>query len=155
MRASRWITAVVALGLTVAATAAAARGGVDVAGAGAAPFPAGTTFNLVTLQGLQLGLGATAAPEGTIIGDVHVTLVGTSALGVRRDIVYDAKVDSLSVSDGTATLSGLGTLDMADGTAPLANVPFTMTGTGGTVLLRLGTTSLPEVNLSQGDITIK
>lgn len=155
MRASRWIRAVVALGLTVSATAAAARGGADVAGAGAAPFPAGTTFNLVTLQGLQLGLGATASPEGAVIGDVHLTLVGTSALGVRRDILYDAKVHSLSVSDGTATLVGAGTLDTGDGTAPLVSVPFTMTATVGTVLLMLGTTSLPEVNLSQGDITIK
>ena len=156
MRANRWARAIVAVVLTGWVTAAiAAQSGVEIAGAGAAPFPNGTTFNLVTLEGLQLGAGATAAPDASGSGDIHVTLVGRSALGVRQDIVYDAKVTGVSASEGTATLVGTGTLDMADGTVPVSGVPVTLTVTGNTVLLFLGTTTLPEATLTQGAITIK
>lgn len=155
MRASRWMRTIVALVMASVTAALGAQGGADVTGAGAAPYPPNTKLNLVTLQGLQIGVGATATPHGTVTGDFHVTLIGTSALGVRQEILYDARVDTVSVSEGTATLVGAGTLNMGDGTVPLLSVPFTMTGTADSVELLLGTTALPRAVLTQGAITIK
>src|SRR5688500_6131086 len=105
MRATRWMRAIVIAALTSCVTSAVvAQGGAEIAGAGAAPFPPGTTVNVVALQGLQFGMGAASASDGAVTGDVHVTLVGTSALGVRQEILYVARVDGVFVSEGVATV---------------------------------------------------
>ena len=153
---SKWVAAIGTAALVAWVTASAlAQGAIEVAGAGAGPFPSGTAFNLVPLEAIRVGMGATASPTGGVMGDLHATLVGTSAAGLRREIAYDALVTSVSVSDGTATLLGVGTVNMGDGTAPLLSVPFTMTATQNTVQLLLGTTTLPQTTLNQGAITIK
>lgn len=156
MRASRWIGAIVALvlaGWLTSAVGAQSTG--EVAGSGAAPFTTGTTFNLVSIRGLQFGLAATIASTGLVTGDLNVILLGTSALGEPQAITFDGEVSKESVIQGTATLSGTGTLDMGDSGVPIIGVSFTVTATGNTVLLVLGTTTLPQVTLSQGAITIK
>jgi hypothetical protein len=155
MRASRWIGPIAALTLAGwMGTAVVAQGGGQVAGAGAAPFPAGTTFSLVTLSGLQFGLGAAIDGNGVATGDLHVTLLGTSALGEARQITFDGRVTTVSVVQGIATLTGTGTQDLGDGSVPIGGVPFTATATASTLVLVLGTT-LPGVTLSSGAITIK
>lgn len=135
-------------------TALVAQTGGEVAGAGAAPFPAGTTFSLVSLKELQFGLGAALDDNGVATGDLHVTLLGTSALGDARAITFDGRVTAVSVVQGVATLTGTGTQQLGDGSAPIDGVPFTATATAGTLVLILGTT-LPGVTLSSGAISIK
>ena len=156
MRANRWIGPIVALTLAGwMATAVVAQGAGEVAGAGAASFPAGTTFNLVSVQGLQFGLGAAIGGNGLATGDLHVTLLGTSALGEARKIAFDGRVTAISVIQGIATLSGTATQDLGDGSVPIGGVPFTATATANTLVLVLGTTTLPGVTLSSGAITLK
>jgi hypothetical protein len=155
MQVGSWRAAIVTVAFVWMTTTVVAQGGVAIAGAGAAPFPSGTTLNLIALNGLEFGVGATATSQGAVIGDLHLTLVGTSALGVRQEIIYDGRVDGVTASDGTATLIGVGTLDMADGTPALTGVPFTLTATAETVALLLGVTALPQATLSRGVITIK
>ena len=157
MRASRWIGTMVALALAgwVTSAAVVAKKPGEVAGAGAAPYATGTTFNLVPVYGLQFGVGAAIAVNGLGTGDLHVTLLGTSVLNEAQVITFDGNVSGLSVIRGVATLSGTGILDMGGAGAAIIGVPYTLTTTGNTVLLVLGTTTLPQVTLSQGTIMIK
>jgi hypothetical protein len=53
------------------------------------------------------------------------------------------------------TVSGLGDVDMGDGTAPLVGVPFSVTATTQGLTLTLGLTPLPTASLSKGHITIE
>ena len=153
MRANKSIGPLIALALAacVAATAITRAAG-EVAGAGTALFPTGTAFHLVSVRAMQFGLGA-AAGSGLATGDFHVTLLGTSVLGESQVITYDGKVSGLSVIQGAATLSGTGTLDMGDGSVPTLGVPFTARATANSLLLVLGTTTLPQATLSEGRIT--
>ena len=156
MRASRWIRVGVALvlaGWIAPAVVALAAG--EVAGAGAAPFPAGTTFNLVSVSGVQFGMGAAGAVPGLGTGDFHVTLFGTSALGASQVIKFDGDVSGILILQGSAVLTGTGALDMGDGTVPRVGVPFTATATANTLLLVLSGTTLPRATLTQGAITIQ
>ena len=156
MRANQSNGALIALALAacVAATAITRAAG-EVAGAGAAPFPTGTAFNLVSVRAMQFGLGAAAAANGLATGDLHVTLLGTSLLGESQVITYDGAVSNVSLIQGAATLSGTGTLDMGDGSVPIMGVAFTATATPGSLLLVLGTTTLPQATLTEGRITIE
>jgi hypothetical protein len=155
-RAGRWIragmTAVLAGWMASAATAQSAG---EIAGAGAAPFPAGTTFSLVAVHGMQFGLGAAMTVPSLGTGDFHATLLGTSALGGAQPIEFDGGVTGVSIVQGAAVLSGTGVLDMGDGTVPRVGVPFTATATANTLLLVLGGATLPQATLTQGAITIR
>ena len=156
MRANRSIGAAIAFLLAVSLTSAAgAQATGEVAGAGGAPFPAGTTLNLITVRALQFGVGAAATFPGGGTGDLHVTLLGTSVLGESRVITFDGEIATVSLVDGAATLGGTGTLDMGDGTVPSLGVLFTASATANTFRLVLGGTTLPQVLLSEGTITIK
>ena len=156
MRANGSIGAAIAflLAVSLISTVGAQATG-EVAGAGGAPFPAGTTFNLITVRAMQFGLGAAATVNGAGTGDLHVTLLGTSVLGESRVITFDGQVAAVSLTDGAATLAGTGTMDMGDGTVPSVGVPFTVSATGNTLRLVFGGTTLPQVPLSEGTITIK
>ena len=140
---------------TGAMIASAAQSPTEIAGAGAAAYPNGTMFNTVAVQAMQFGLGATADVDGLVAGDLHATLLGTTATGQPRRIAYDATVTGISPGEGSATLVGIGTLNMGDGTPPLVSVPVTMTVTRNTVQMFLGTTSLPQTTLTQGSVAIK
>jgi hypothetical protein len=156
MRMNKSNGALIALALAacVAATVITRAAG-EVAGAGAAPYPTGTTFNLVSVRAMQFGLGAAAAANGPATGDFHVTLLGTSVLGQSQVITYDGTASAVSVIQGAATLSGTGMLDMGDGSVPAVGVPFTATATPNSLLLVLGTTTLPTATLTEGRITIE
>jgi hypothetical protein len=127
----------------------------EASGAGASSFPAGATFNGVSLSGLETGLGLLIAPEGTATGGFLATLVGASALGQPQAIEVDGRITGGSVApDGSVTFSGIATVDMGDGSLPLLGVPFTVTATPQSLLLTLGTVALPATPMPAGSITI-
>jgi hypothetical protein len=125
-----------------------------VTGAGAGTSQGGT-FNGVSISGLEVGTGVSIASNGGATGQLLVVLHGTSALGQPREIEVDGKVGAGSLGlDGSATLRGTATVDMGGGLV-LQGVPFTATATAGSLLLSLGTTTLPSATLTGGSITIE
>jgi hypothetical protein len=126
----------------------------SVTGAGESTSQGGT-FNGVSISGLEVGTGVSIASNGSATGQLLAVLHGTSALGQPREIEVDGKVGAGSLGlDGSATLSGSATVDMGDGVV-LQGVPFTATATAGSVLLTLGTSTLPSATLTAGSITIE
>ncbi|MGH2450731.1 MAG: post-COAP-1 domain-containing protein [Candidatus Limnocylindria bacterium] len=128
----------------------------ETSGAGAGTFPAGATFNGVSLSGLETGLGVSIASDGTAAGQFVAVLLGTSLLGQPQGISVDGKVGSGSIGpDGSATFSGNATVDLGDGSVPLIDVPFTVTATTESLLVKLDTSTLPSATLTGGSITIE
>jgi hypothetical protein len=135
---------------------AAAESAHGTTAAGASSFPSGATFNGVSLSGMQLGTGLSIAPNGTAAGEFLAVLIGTSPLGQRQEIGVQGVVVSGSIGpSGTATFGGTATVAMGSGSVPLLNVPFTVTATTQSVLLNLGTSTLPSATLTEGSITIE
>src|SRR5216684_6593692 len=95
----------------------------SVTAAGEGSFPAGTTYAAVPLSGLTFSIGVLIYTDGTAFGQFQTTLVGTSLLGQEQDIEVqgDATAGVLN-ADGSRTFSGSATVDLGDGTPPLANV---------------------------------
>jgi hypothetical protein len=127
-----------------------------VTGAAEAAFPNGATFNGIPLQGLTLGQGMFIAQDGSARGQFQAVLLGTSPLGTPQNVTVEGEVGSGSVGvDGSATFSGTATVDMGDGTLPLAGVPFTVTASAGSVGLILNAVALPTAAVTAGSITVK
>jgi len=128
----------------------------EPSGAGAGTFPAGATFNGVSLSGLETGLGLSIAPDGAATGRFVATLLGASALGQPQAIEVDGRVTGGSVGpDGSVTFSGIAAVDIGDGSLPLLDVPFSVTATTNSLLLNLGTSTLAPASLTGGSITIE
>jgi hypothetical protein len=125
-----------------------------VTGAGAGSFPDGATFNGIPLRGLELGQGIFIAPDGTALGEFHVVLLGTSLFGQPQEIVVDGKVSNGSTSDGRAEVSGIATVDLGDGTS-LPGVAFNATLSADSMVLTIGSTTLPAAGLTSGAVTIE
>jgi hypothetical protein len=142
--------------MTLTSPSAVAQGGdTGVTGAVAAVFPDGTTFNGITVNGLEAGTGVSIAADGTAMGHFFAALAGTSPLGLSREIDVEGKVATGSVAaDGSATFGGTATLDMGDG-GVLVDVPFTVTVTSESLLVQLGTSALPSATLDAGTISIE
>jgi len=157
-RRTIWLAILVAIALCASAGAAPAKTSGSMIGAGNGVFPSGAAFNGVSLSTLRVGMGISIAANGTAAGDFETTLLGTSA-GQPRNITVEGKSDHGSIpSVGRATFSGLCNIDMGDGTAPLAGVPFTATAVAGvngnwSLTLSLGSTNLPTATGAQGRIT--
>jgi hypothetical protein len=135
---------------------AAAQDAAGVTGAAEAAFPDGAAFNGVPLKGLTLGQGMFIAQDGSAMGQFQAVLLGTSLLGLPQNVTVEGEVRGGSVgADGSATFSGTATVDMGDGTLPLAGVPFTVTVSAGSLGLILNAVALPTATLSAGSITIK
>jgi hypothetical protein len=155
------LTAMSALVLGLAATPAFAQADIGVTGAGGGIYPPNTVYNNVPLSGLQFGYGVNLLTIGTVFGRVNITLLGTTALGAAQSIEVEGKATAGSATVGsTATVSGTASVDMGDGTAPLLNVPFTLTvvtnaDAQGTLTLVLGTTNLPAATINEGTTTIQ
>jgi hypothetical protein len=126
-----------------------------VAGAGAASLPANTLLSGVPVNGLNFGMGTIIPGDGTADGQFQARLLGTNALGQPQNIEVLGDATSGTLGTGTRTFSGTATVDMGDGTAPLSNVPFTVTASASSLLLTLGITSLPAAALTAGNIAIK
>lgn len=124
-------------------------------GAGEGSMPAGATFNGISLNGLQVGMGLSIASGSAAAGQFFAVLQGMSPLGQAREIEVLGEVMSGSVaSDGSVTFGGRATVAIGAGSAPL-DLPFTVTATASGVLLRLGTSTLPSATLTGGSITIE
>jgi hypothetical protein len=156
-----WATLVMAVALSLFSQAALAQSQTAVAGAGAGVFPAGAAYNGVSLSTLRFGMGVPIAADGTAAGDFESTLIGTSAAGQPQTITVVGKPTSGSFpAAGTATFSGLCSVNMGDGSPALSAVPFTATAVSGvrakqTLTLLLGPTSLPTATGTDGRITVK
>src|SRR5688572_6281200 len=125
---------VVAASLALASTFAPARliaQDVGVTGAAEATLPPGTTFNGIPLKGLTLGQGIFIGQDGSAAGQFQAVLRGTTLLGSPQNIVVEGEVRNGSADGGTATFSGTASVNLDDGTPPLAGVPFTVTASGG------------------------
>ena len=141
-------------GLMTPAPVAAQDAGVT--GAAEAAFPNGTAFNGVPLKGLTLGQGMFIAQDGSAAGQFQAVLLGTSLLGTPQNVTVEGEVRGGSVgADGSATFSGTATVDMGDGTLPLAGVPFAVTVSAGSLGLILNAVALPTATVTAGSITIK
>ena len=126
------------------------------AGAGIGPFPPGTVFSGIPLNGLQFGMGAFIPGDSTAAGGLQATLLGTSLLGQPQNIEVQGQATNGALNvDGSRTLSGLATVDLGDGSPPQTNVPFTATATATSLLLAINNLGLPAVALSGGVITIQ
>jgi len=127
-----------------------------VTGGGGGIFPTGASFNGVSLNGLQFGKGVGIPGDSSTTGDFQALLLGTSLLGQPQNINVVGRASSGSVNpDGTATFSGLSTVDMGNGTPPLTGVPFSVMATTQGLQLILGNTPLPMATLTAGSITIQ
>src|SRR4029450_10471920 len=105
-------------------TTAATEGG-TITGTADGIFPAGSTLGAVTLDGLQLGEGVIVEPDSSAVGTFHVVLTGRSLLGVRQDITVEGKVTQGTVDEnGTATFSGIASIDFGDGAPLQRGVPI-------------------------------
>jgi hypothetical protein len=150
-----------AIALCLLPQPALAQSQTTVAGAGAAVFPAGASFNGVSLSGLRFGMGVSIGTNGTATGDFETTLLGNSPSGQPQTITVVGKPSSGSVpAAGRGTFSGLCRINMGDGTPALTAVPFTATAVAGvgateSLTLSLGSTSLPTATGTDGRITVK
>ena len=137
-------------------TAAASSSDADTAvtGAGEGAFPTGARLNGVSLSGVQTGLGLSIAADGAATGRFVATLLGASTLGQPQAIEVDGRVTGGSVGPGgSVTLSGTATVYVGSGGAPLLGVPFTVTATTESLLVKLGASVLPSATLTGGSIT--
>ena len=150
-----WAT-ILSAAMTLAQAPVAAQSNANgVTGAAVGIFPNGATFNGVPLKSLELGNGVFIPGDGSATGVFYVVLTGTSLLGQALEITVDGKVNSGSIQAGNATFSGIATLNMGAATAPLPEVPFTVTTTTQGIVLKLGSSTLPPAAISGGSITIK
>ena len=147
--------------LAVSPLLASGRSSVSASGAASAAFAAAATLNGVTVSSLRVGFGADIPGDGTATGQFETTLTGTAPNGDPRTVAVAGKVNG-GTSGGatTATFSGTCTIDMADGSAVSANVPFTVTITAGgqgagRITLTLGSTKLPTATVTDGSLSIR
>ena len=69
--------------------------------------------------------------------------------------MVEGEVRNGSADGGTATFSGTASVNLGNGTPPLAGVPFTVTASGGSLGLTLNGAALPTATVSAGSITIE
>jgi hypothetical protein len=149
---------VVAASLGLASTFAPARliaQDVGVTGAAEATLPPGAIFNGIPLEGMTLGQGVFIGEDGSAAGQFQAVLRGTTLLGSPRNVVVEGEVSNGSAAGGTATFSGTATVNLGNGTPPLAGVPFTVTASGESLGLTLNGAALPTATVSAGSITIE
>jgi hypothetical protein len=129
---------------------------IGVTGAGEGIFPSSAQLYGVSLSGLELGQGVFIDSDGTTTGQFYAVLLGTSPLGLPQDIAIGGEVSSGAIGpNGSATFSGTATVDLGNGSQPLLGVRFTATATPESLLLILGTSTLPPATLVAGSITIE
>ncbi|HEY2975830.1 MAG TPA: hypothetical protein VGJ48_25170 [Pyrinomonadaceae bacterium] len=149
------VLGMVAFAFAPTATTAATEGG-TITGTAQAIFPTGTMLGPVALDGLQLGTGVIIDPDNSAVGTFHVVLIGRSLLGQPREITVEGKVSQGAVDgNGTASFSGLATLDFGDGAPLRPGVPFNVTTTSGSLVLAIESTTLPPASLTGGSVTIE
>ena len=132
-----------------------------VSAAGEGIYPADTTFNSISIRGLEFGFGLELSDVGDKVGHIMVTLLGISSAGLEQDIVIEVEVTGGSrTAANVAVISGTCTIDMGTGTPPVPGGPFTATVTTnandqGTIGLAIGDITLPSANVTDGSMTIR
>jgi hypothetical protein len=111
----------------------------------------------INLNGLDLGTGVFIESNGSASGVFHAVLTGQSVLGQAQSITVEGNVTqgTFGIDASQADFSGLATIDLGDGTAPLVSVPFTVSTTAGSMVLAIESTTLPAVGLTSGALTIE
>jgi hypothetical protein len=115
----------------------------------------------VPLAGFRAGFGVTIPGDGSADGQFEAALIGTSSAGQPQTITVAGPVSGgTSASATAATFSGTATVDMGDGSAPGANVPFTVALTTdasdkGTLTITLGATKLSTATVTDGTQSIR
>jgi hypothetical protein len=144
----------------LSAAPASAQTETAVTAAGAGSFPEGVSYLGLPLRSLSVGVGVGVASTWAA-GQFQVTLTGSAPLGGERNIVVDGRATAgLLSAPGTSAFSGTATVDPGDGTPALTGVPFAALvapnadGTG-RITLNLGGTSLPEVTVNEGYVTVR
>ena len=125
-----------------------------VTGAAQGIFPAGAALGAVTLESLDLGTGVFIESDGSATGVFHSVLAGRSLLGPRQITVEGNVSQGAVTSDGRGNFSGIATIDLGDGTS-LPGTAFTVTLSADSVVLTIGSTTLPAAGLSSGAVTIE
>ena len=114
----------------------------SVTAAASGLFAAGAELGPVALQGLQIATGVFIEADGSASGTFHAVLQGSS-LGGPQEITVEGNVTGGSVdADGRATFSGSASLDLGDGSPPLADVAFTVTAGSDDVVLVVDSVTL-------------
>jgi hypothetical protein len=146
----------IVLGLIALASAPASADTVgSVTGAGEGLFEAGATFGGVSLDSIDAGIGVFIDPNGSATGVFHAVLMGHSLLG-QSQITVEGQVSGGGLGQsGSANFSGVGTVDLGNGAPPLPGVPFSVTVTGGSLVLALDSTTLSPAGMSAESITIE
>jgi hypothetical protein len=136
-------------------TTAATEGGA-ITGTAQGIFPAGSTLGPVTLDGLQLGTGVIVEPDSSAVGTFHVVLIGRSLLGERQEITVEGRISQGTVDEnGTATFSGIASIDFGDGAPLRPGVPFSVVTSASSLVLAIESTTLPAASLTGGSVTIE
>ena len=126
----------------------------SVTAAASGLFADGAVLGPVALQGVQIATGVFIEADGTASGTFHAALHGSALGGSPQELTLEGKVTGGSVdADGRATFSGTASLDMGDGTPPLANVAFSVTTGSDDAVLVIESTQL-TVTLGPGAVTI-
>ena len=136
-------------------TLAAAEGG-TITGTGQGLFPAGTSLGAVTLSSLQLGTGVIVDSDNSAVGSFHVVLSGQTLLGKPQQITVEGLVTQGAVSEnGTASFSGVASVDLGTGAPLQAGVPFSVTTSANSLTLALGSETLAPASLTGAGVTIE
>ena len=125
----------------------------SVTAAASGLFAAGAELGPVALQGLQIATGVFIEADGSASGTFHAVLQGNS-LGGPQEITVEGNVTGGSVdADGRATFSGSASVNLGDGSPPLANVAFTVTAGSDDVVLVVDSVTL-TASVAPGAVTI-
>ena len=153
MKRFTWVRAIV-LGLAVTTTTVGANSDDrSVTAAATGLFAAGAELGPVALQGVRIATGVFIEADGSASGTFHAVLQGTS-LGNAQEITVEGNVTGGSVdADGRATFSGSASLDLGDGTPPLANVVFSVTAGSDNLVLVVDSMPL-TATLTAGAVAI-
>ena len=128
-----------------------------VTGTGQGPFDSRAVWGVVNLDRMEMGTGVFLEPNGSATGVFHAVLVGHSLLGQPQNITVEGKVNQgAKAADGLrADVSGIATVDLGDGKAPLPGVPFSASTSAGKVVLAIQAITLPAAGLTSGAVAIE
>ena len=121
-----------------------------VTGVGGSAFPAGTTFNGVTLSSYRFGVGVTIAGDGTASGDFLIMLLGSQGQ-IVGSVVCKATAGSTTPS-GVVTFSGTCYIEIG------GSFSSTFSASGkdkqNTMSLTVGSTTWQVATGTNGSITV-
>lgn len=131
---------------------AATTSGGTLTGAGRGNFAPGASFSGVALSGVDFGTGVFIEPGGSANGPFTALLTGRSLLGQPRTITVDGNVVRCELTNGQASLNGVATINLGDGSPTLSSVPFTVAASAEGLVLTINSLQLPAAQITVGSI---